>query len=421
MIETEVVAATRLAVAAVTGLAVGIEREWSGHASGPRARFAGARTFLLLGFTGGVSGWLLDQGLMAAAAALLGTAGILIVAAYVMASRPGGELVEGTTEAAALAVLAMTVVAGLGHLRLAAGAAALLVLVLREKGRIHGFVARIGEVEMRAGLQFAALALVLLPLLPEGPYGPYGGVAPRQLWMVVLFLSGLNFLGYIARKAVGPERGYIIAGLLGGLSSSTAVTLSFARQSREGRNAERALALGVVGACTVLLLRVLVVSAVLTPPLALALLPFLVPPLLLGAALVTLGLRTDRDPAAAREAGEHNPLRLTTAVLMAVGFQLALTGVAIVRQQVGDVGVLPTAALLGLTDMDALTLSMNRLGSSAELLRLAAHAIAIGVISNTVLKLTVALVLGRPAFRRDAGLGLLALGLASVAALWLRW
>jgi uncharacterized membrane protein (DUF4010 family) len=419
--ESDQLTAIRLAVAALAGLAVGIEREWSGHATGPGARFAGARTFLLLGFVGGMAGWLLDQGHTAAGTVLVAGAALLAVAAYLVASHPGGEAVDGTTEAAVLAVLAVALLAGLGHLQLAAGAAAVMVLALREKGAIHGFVTRIGDVEMRAGLQFAVLALVFLPLLPEGPFGPYGGIEPRKLWTVVLLLSGLNFIGYLARRVVGGRRGYTVTGLLGGVTSSTAVTMAFARQSQEHPAYRRDLALGVIGASTVLLPRLLVVSLALNPALMLALLPFLLPPLVLGIAMVALGLRSSGDSAHTNEPAMVSPLRLGAAIAMAVGFQVAFTGVAIVRQYFGDAGVFPTAGLLGLTDMDALTLSMNRLGSAPDQLWLGARAIAIGVVSNTVLKLLLTVVLGRGDFRPRAALGLIALGAASAAALWLFW
>ncbi|HKV76178.1 MAG TPA: DUF4010 domain-containing protein [Gemmatimonadales bacterium] len=419
--DSELEIAARLGVAALAGLAVGIEREWSGHATGPHARFAGARTFLLLGFVGGMAGWLLTVEWDAAATVLLAGAALLAVAAFVVAARAGGEAVDGTTEAAVLAVLAVALMAGLGHKQLAAGAAAVMVVVLREKGAIHRFVTRIGDIEMRAALQFAVLALVLLPLLPEGPYGPYGGIEPRKLWMVVLFLTGLNFAGYLARRAFGSHQGYAITGLLGGLSSSTATTLTFARQSRTEPAAGEALAFGVVGACTVLLPRVLVISLALNPPLAAALLPFTIPPLLTGAAMVVLGLRTAGRPVEVPEPELQNPLRLGAAVVMALALQVALTLVAAVRQHIGETGVLPTAALLGLTDMDALTLSMNRLGQLADQLPLAARAIAIGIVSNTTLKLAAAIGLGRGRFRPRVVAGLGILGLASIASLWLFW
>jgi len=191
--------ASRLAVAALVGLAIGMEREWSGHASGPQARFAGARTFLLLGLLGGLAGWLASRGFVAGAALLLAGGAALAVAAYVIGVQRTQD-VDGTTETAALVVLALGTVAGLGQLAIAGGAGALVVLALAEKTRIHGFVRRIGEQEMRAALYFAVLALVVLPALPAGPYGPLGGIRPRALWTVVLLFCALNFAGYLARR-----------------------------------------------------------------------------------------------------------------------------------------------------------------------------------------------------------------------------
>ena len=261
----------RLAVAALGGLAVGLEREWSGHATGPLARFAGLRTFLLIGALGGVAGWLVASGSQTVGAVLLASGSALVVAAYILAARAGGHAIEGTTEVAALMVLALGMLAGMGYLELASGSTAIMVLALSEKARLGRFVARIGEGEMRAALQFAVLALVVLPLLPAGSYGPWGGIEPRGLWIVVLLFSALNFAGYLARGAVGPERGYGVTGLLGGLVSSTAVTFQFSRLSRSDRSIAAGLALGVVGASTVLLPRVLLISALLNVDVARAL------------------------------------------------------------------------------------------------------------------------------------------------------
>jgi uncharacterized membrane protein (DUF4010 family) len=261
---SELIVPARIALAGLAGLAVGIEREWSGHASGPHARFAGVRTFLMLGLLGGIAGWLLDEGRTAVAVALLAGGAALAVVAYIEASRRTGDA-DGTTEAAALLVLAVGAVCGLGHGVLGSAVAAVAVLALAEKTRIHQWVGRIGETELRAALHFAVLALVVLPLLPEGPYGPFDAVRPRSLWAIVLALSGLNFLGYIARRAAGPERGYAVAGLLGGLVSSTAVTLAFSRQSRIEPANTGSLALGIAAASTVLLPRVLVITTLIAP------------------------------------------------------------------------------------------------------------------------------------------------------------
>jgi uncharacterized membrane protein (DUF4010 family) len=413
----------RLVVAALGGLAVGLEREWSGHAHGPLARFAGLRTFLLIGSLGGVAGWLVSTGAGSAGAVLLAGASALIVAAYIVAAAPGGHTIEGTTEVAALMVLALGVLAGLGFLELASGATAVMVLALSEKERLRQFVKRIGEGELRAGLQFAVLALVVLPLLPQGRYGPWGGIEPRGLWIIVLLFSALNFAGYLARRAVGAERGYGVTGLLGGLVSSTAVTFQFSRLSRDDESLGAGLAVGVLGASTVLLPRVLVVSALLNPGVARALLPFVLPPLVVGAALVLFAAarRWDESQPARERDGIRNPLRLTSAIKMALAFQVSLMLITWASNTVGQSGVLASAALLGLTDMDALTLSMNRLATTPDLVRLSARAIAIGLLGNAALKITLAITLGAPRYRRLAASGLAAMAVAGGVALWLFW
>src|SRR5262245_6170318 len=271
-----------LVVAALIGLAVGIEREWSGHASGPHARFAGVRTFFLLGIISGTAGLLIHGRVQLTGAILLAAGAALSIAAYVMTARRDAASIEATTETAAIAVLAIGALAGTGALKLAAGVGAVIVFALREKTALHRLVDRIDEVELRAAFQFAILALVILPLLPTGPYGPLGGVEPRKLWLVVLILSGLSFMGYVARRLIGTSHGYTVTGLLGGVISSTATTLTFSRRSRDHQALGIPLAIGVIGACTVLLVRVLVVTLALNRSLALPLIPFLAPPFVVG-------------------------------------------------------------------------------------------------------------------------------------------
>ena len=415
----------RLAVAALAGLAVGLEREWSGHATGPTPRFAGLRTFFLLGTLGGVAGWLASSesvGALAIGVALLIAGAALVVSAYFLTARPGGQAVEATTEVAALSVLALGALAGFGYLVVASGSAAVIVLALSEKKRLRAAVSRIGEAELRAALQFAVLALVILPLLPNETYGPLGGIQPRALWTVVLVFTGLNFVGYLARKAVGPARGYGITGLLGGLVSSTAVTFQFARMSKGDRALGTGLAIGVIGASTVLLPRVALVSAVLNHRVAVALVPFLLPAFIVGAAITAIAIwRQSEKEKSKDEEKLESPLKLWSAIRMALAFQLSLMAIAFVRDTLGARGVIASAALLGLTDMDALTLSMNRLGTTEELIELAARAIAVGVLANSVLKIVLVLTLGTGTFRRLAAMGIAALLLLGAVSLWLFW
>ena len=406
--------ARNLGVAGLAGLAVGIERQWSGHASGPNARFAGARTFLLLGLLGGLAGWLMQGGLLATGVAVLAAPGILTIVAYVMATRRRAADLDGTTEVAALLVLGVSTVAGLGFPLLTSAIIAITVLVLAEKGRIHDFIGRIGQPEFEAALQFAVLALVILPLLPEGPYGPFDSIRPRTLWTVVLLFSALNFVGYVARRAIGGARGYGVTGLVGGMLSSTAVTLSFSRLSRDEPDAGRALASGVLGACTVLLPRVLLISAIIRPAVALALLPLLIPPLIVGLGFILYALFRRSDPVKLKTEHEpRSPLGLWSAIRMAIGFQAVLVLIPLVGKLWSASGVIASAALLGLTDVDALTYTMTRLAEPGESIGLAALAIAVGILSNTILKLGIALVVGTREFRRLAVIGLACLAIAS--------
>jgi uncharacterized membrane protein (DUF4010 family) len=402
-------------IAAIGGLAIGLERQWSGHATGPLARFAGIRTFTLLGGVAGISGWLWKVGLQALAVLLLGAAAALVVAAYVAASRKD---IEATTEVSALIVIGAGVLAGIGQITFASGIIAITAFILLEKSRLHAAVARLEDEELHAAARFAVMAVVVLPLLPTGPYGPWGGIRPRELWVLVLFFSGLSFAGYVARRAVGATHGYPLAGLLGGLVSSTSVTLSFARASRESVAIRIPLAYGVIAANTILFVRVAVATAILNPQLALGLLRYLTLPFVVGLLIALTGIRRSHDKPTSVET-PANPLQIGTALQMAAMFQLVLFAVYLTRRFWGDVGLITSGAVLGLTDMDALTISMARGAASGIPLDVAAKAIATGTVSNTLLKLGITLVFGQGRFRWLVSGSLAAMALAT--GLWLVW
>lgn len=404
-----------IAAAALGGAAIGAEREWSGHASGPGARFAGIRTFTLLGTLSGMAGVVFIHGAVPLATVLVTAATALVVVGYAAASRKG---IEATTEVAGLVVVAAGVLDGLGELRLASGVIAVTWLVLLEKSRVHDFVRRIDDAEMRAAARFAVMAVVILPLLPEGPYGPWGGVKPRALWTFVLLFSGLSFVGFVARRAVGAERGVIVAGMLGGLVSSTAVTFAFGRASKESKAPIAALAAGAVAASTVMFPRLLVLNGMLQPSVAYA----AAAPLLIGAAagaLVVLVEQRNAQPEKGKAPPPSNPLELGTALKTAAVLQLVLFLVHAVRERFGDAGFLATSALVGLTDTDALTLAVSTAVGSGLSPAVGAEAIAYGSVSNTVFKLGAAIALGAPAFARRVAIGLLAIIAAVLAATFL--
>jgi len=424
-----------LLVAALVGLAVGLEREWSGHASGPDARFAGLRTFALLGAIGGFGGWFQRSGQPVIAACLIGGAILFIVIAYASTMRRHGTTADGTTEVAAMLVIAMGAAAGSGHRTIASAAGSLVVVLLAKKSALQDLLQRIDAAELRATLQFAVLALVVLPLLPSGAYGPFSAFHPRQLWTVVLLFSGLNFAGYIARRLIGETRGLGITGLLGGLVSSTAVTLNFARRSKLEPSLAIPLAFGVSAACTVLVPRVIVMATVLQPSLLAELLPLLAPALVAGIGLLVVAYWRERETRPIEQTiiegsqstlsqpfnARQNPLALGTSIKMAVAFQIVLFLIAWVDEAAGNPGVLASAALLGLTDVDALTLSMSRLADDATQLHVAALAIAIGVIANSLLKTVLVLVLGGARFRVRAATAIMVLAAVTALALWWQW
>lgn len=411
----DIEAGLRIAAAALGGLAVGIEREWSGHASG---RFGGVRTFTLLGGLAGIAGWLWTEGDQAMALTLLaGAVGVVLVGYAGAALR---DEVEATTEVAALVVVAAGVMAGIGRIELASGVIAVDLLLLVEKSRLHSMVRRLNDAELQAGSRFAVMAVVILPLLPPGPYGPGGGVRPRELWALVLLFAGLSFAGYIARRVVGAKQGYPVAGLLGGLASSTSVTLAFSRASRDEPKAAVPLAAGVVAASTVVFVRTLLAVTALRASLAAELLPLFAAPFAVGVLATVSSLRLQRGRPEEMKA-PTNPLQLKNAIQMAILFQLVLYAVHFVREYAGDAGLLLSGVVAGLTDVDAVTVSMAKSVGEGVEPRVAALAIGLAILSNSAVKLVMALVVGGPRFRAWAAGGLATMAVALGAALALAY
>lgn len=412
---TDPVGLPGIIVAALGGAAIGVERQRTGHASGPHARFGGVRTFTLIGGIAGLAGWLTTQHLAGLAIVLTAGAVALVVSGYVAASRRG---IDATTEAAALVVIGAGLAAGVGASALASGIIAVSVLLLVEKSRLHALVGRVDDEELRAAARFGVMAVVVLPLLPEGPIGPFGGIRPRDLWLLVLFFTGLSFAGYLARRIFGAGRGYPLAGLLGGLVSSTNVTFTFARLSRHERTLAQPLAMGAIAACTMLFPRVLVAACVLNLAVARLLLPYLAAPFVIGAAALALWWRT--SPESVRQPERPgNPLQIGPALQMAALFQLVLFAVGAVSRMFGNRGLLISGAVLGLTDVDALTISMTTTSISGSAPAIAAKAIAIGILANCGMKAALAVVLGTPRFWRVTGALLAAMAAALVVSLGL--
>jgi uncharacterized membrane protein (DUF4010 family) len=410
------------AAAFLIGALVGIEREKKKSESEDLG-IGGVRTFILFSLSGAVAAWLADrlESGWIFAVPLLGIAA-LTVAGYLAQARVKPRSLGLTTEVSALTVYLLGGVAVAGHVEIALALGVALSAVLAYKRSLHDLVDRLGTDDIEAGVKLLAATFIVLPLLPDEPIDPWGAIEPYSLWLLVILIAGLSLIGYVATRALGPEKGAAVTGLAGGLVSSTAVTLTFARQSHdEGDSSDDALATGLLLAWGIMFVRVIVEVAVVHAP--------LVPPLLLpmGAmGLVTLALAAwfavrsrTHTALAAGEVPLRNPFSLYSAAKFALFFAVVLLAVKLVQLYFPGRGYYVVAALAGLTDVDAITLSMAALvrdGGADP--RTGVAAIVVASLTNTVVKCGMIVALASPGLRRrslGATAGLLVAGLVVVA------
>src|SRR5512143_2319781 len=320
-----------LASALIIGALVGIERERSKSLSG-NVGIGGVRTFILFALTGAVSAWLSRElGSPLVFVAALASVAALAVAGYVVQARVKPSAVGLTTETAAVGVclLGGACTAGYTEMALAVGIAVSAVLAYKEP--MHGLVAKLGSDDISAGVKLLAATFIVLPLLPSTAVDPWGVLKPRPLWTLVILIAALSLVGYVATRALGSQRGTAVTGFSGGLVSSTAVTLAFAKQSHEeGGKTDDALAGGLLLAWAVMGVRVVVLAAIMFTPLVRPLLlPFgAMTVVTLGAAVVFLRRSRSEQPAAAGEVVLKNPFSLTAAIKFGLLFAVVLIVVA---------------------------------------------------------------------------------------------
>jgi uncharacterized membrane protein (DUF4010 family) len=410
-----------LAAALLIGALVGIERERSKSLSG-NVGIGGVRTFILFALIGAVSAWLsLTLGSAWVFVSAVGAVAALTVAGYVVQARVKPNAVGLTTETAAIGVclLGGACTAGYAEVALAVGIAVSAVLAYKEP--MHGLVAKLGPDDISAGVKLLAATFIVLPLLPTTAVDPWGALKPRALWTLVILIAALSLVGYVATRALGPRRGTAVTGLSGGLVSSTAITLAFARQSREeGGRTDDALAGGLLLAWAVMGVRIVAIAGVLHPPLVVPLLlPFgAMTAVTLGVAFLLLRRARGEEPAAAAPVRLKNPFSLTAAAKFGLLFAVILVVVAGVERYFPGRGYYLVAALAGLTDVDAITLSMAGLarGGGAPLAT-AAAAIVVAALSNTLVKCGLVVAAAGTKLRRSIVLVtavLLVVGVASI-------
>ncbi len=414
-----------LAAAVLIGALVGIEREKSKGRSG-NVGIGGLRTFILFSLTGALGAWLsqaLGSALVLVAAVLAVTA--LAIAGYVIQARSRPEAIGLTTETAAISVCLLGAACMAGHPELALAGGIAVSAFLAYKEPLHGLVEKLAVDDIAAGVKLLAASFIVLPLLPTEPIDPWGALVPRSLWLHVILIAGLSLVGYVATRVLGAERGTAITGLSGGLVSSTAVTLTFAKRSREeGGQSDDALAAGTFLAWLVMFVRVVVLAALVYPPLVM---PMLAPfGAMAGVTAVAALWLLRRAQQAAPSTGPgvvlRTPFSLFAAAKFGLLFAVVLVLVTLMQQRFpGGGGTYLIAALAGASDVDAITLSMATLARGGETaLSVATGSIVVAVLANTLVKCALSATLGGQRLRRSALLLtflLVAMGLATLAVL----
>ncbi|WP_407275233.1 MgtC/SapB family protein [Halothiobacillus sp. DCM-1] len=385
-----------LGVALGIGLLLGLERGWHERAAPDGQRVAGIRTFGLLSLAGALTGLLAQHwGSWVFAAGMLGVVGLLL-AGYRAAQRRDPS-VGMTTEVAGWVAFMLGALVIVGQGMVAVAVAVVVMVLLGSKARVHRGVTLLSEQELFALFQLLVLALVVLPLLPDRGMGPWQALNPRVIGWLVLLLAGLSFIGYFAIRVLGARRGLLLTAVFGGLVSSTALTVLFARQALSHRAWVPVLAVGIVLASATLFPRVWLEVGVVNPLLAAELfLPMLAMMLAAYAGAFLLWRRSGQNqPDAPIEPVLANPLELKAALKFAALLVAIMVAAQALQQQVGSAGVFGLAAVSGLVDVDALSLSMAQMQAAGQVpLWVAERAIMLTVWVNTASKMGLALLIG---------------------------
>ena len=391
--------ALRFSVAIGLGLLLGLERERKRDAE---LLFGGVRTFALIALLGAIGAFLereLNQGWLLLAAFIAVSA--LVVVSYAMTATRGELGI--TTEISALLAFIVGALCVWDRVGVASVATVVCLLLLTLKDYLHRLARRVELEDVEATLKFAVISVIILPLLPNETFGPapLNVINPYKIWLMVVLIAGLNFLGYVLVKVLGNEHGLFLTGILGGLVSSTAVTLSFSQRSRQEPAMSAAFVLAINVAWTIMFVRVVVMVGLANPSLA----AILSLPLGLMAAigmLVSLVLwRHSRSTETGVVTTGANPFELGEAIKFGLLFGVVTVVAKAAEVYLGETGLYLAGAVAGLTDVDAISLSMANLAAAdGASLMIAARTIVVAVLSNTLAKTGMAVFLGTPALRR---------------------
>jgi uncharacterized membrane protein (DUF4010 family) len=393
------------------GLLLGLQRQRT-----PSAK-AGLRTFALVAVLGTVAGliaditaetWVISAGLV--------LSGLMIIAAY-RHDDEGPEADSGTTTVVAvLLCYGLGVMVWYGQSQLAAAIAIVATALLQFKAELHGLSERLSRQDVASILQFGVLSFIILPLLPNEGYGPYGALNPYHIWLMVVLVSGISLAGYLALRLLGGRESMLLVGISGGLVSSTATTLVFARQARQQPGLADLSGAIIAVSSLMVLVRLMVVCAVVAPGVIAHTLPLFGGALLLGAAPVAWRMRSPAGRAELSVPDLGNPAQLRIALGFGALYALVLTGSAWMSDLAGTGGLYGLALVSGLVDIDAITLSSLGLFRDGRIaVVVAATAIGLAYLAATAFKLVIVAVVADPRVLKRWG-AVLATPAAAVAA-----
>lgn len=375
----------QLLIALALGLLIGLERGWHERETRAGGRIAGIRTFALLAISGEIAGTLsLLLSPWIGAAALLALAVVLAIG-YRLNVDEDHDF-GTTTVVAALLTYLLGVLVAVGEASLAVAVAVIATVVLHFKQTLHDWLHHLSGLELRGILQLALISAVLLPVLPNQGYGPWQALNPYEIWLLVVLIAGISLTGYFAMQLAGPDKGVMITAALGGVASSTATTLSLARMSRRLPR-HRLLAGGVLLASAIMYPRVLIEVAVLNP----ALLPQLAIPLggmsLVSFATALLLWRHDDQHSTinTREIAA-TPFQIGPALQFGLLLAVIMLAAEGIRTQIGEQGLWVVSIVAGLTDVDAITVTLARMAQDGISEHTAVVGITLAAVANTLVK-----------------------------------
>ncbi len=384
----------QLAVALLLGALTGLQRGWATREQKSGERVAGMRTYALVGLLGGiaallslkVTAWVLPSTLLAVciAAVIAYRARMLQMGNYSITGIIGLLL---TFSFGALAVAV--------DITIAATAAVITTIILDNKNEIHSALNRLQEHELDAALKLLLISVVMLPLLPNEDIGLGGMLNPYKIWWMVVLIASISFAGYFAMRVGGTEKGILFTSLFAGLASSTALTLHFSRLARQTPQISALLSSGILLACGTMYLRILLYCAMITP----TLLGYLVAPLLVMTLVLyfpaLLIWRKYRNGTRVEQPTlNNNPLDLKSALLLGALLTVILLLASVLQQWLGNAGIYVLAAVSGITDVDAITLSLARMSQSGLESRTVLIGIIIASSVNNLMKAGMAVSIG---------------------------